>query len=325
MARRDASELHGPEHVRAYRETDGEDGHDWRNGARRCCSPRPAAVPASRAQRPDLRPQRRRLPGRRLQGRLGQPPGWYATSQENPEVEVQVLGDRFRARARNATPDESRAVARDGAHWPAYDDYRADGARDPGRGRHRAHLSTAFDHVTRDAADQPIGISAWTVVPPDGGLVTVSSPSSAATRSARPDSPVPPRLSAPPTPSSATSTVRHPPEAADPDARNASARVLGDVGQRLGHDEVDARLERRRQPLRRRLEHRDRKRHPARKALERRPSPRWVRIAGWMPAARSRSSSMPRRSGRSRRRGARRPAPGPRAGCRARSAAAARG
>jgi hypothetical protein len=32
MARQDASHLHGPEHVRAYRETDGELGHDWRNG-----------------------------------------------------------------------------------------------------------------------------------------------------------------------------------------------------------------------------------------------------------------------------------------------------
>jgi hypothetical protein len=33
MARQDASHLHGPEHVRSYRETDGEVGHDWRKGS----------------------------------------------------------------------------------------------------------------------------------------------------------------------------------------------------------------------------------------------------------------------------------------------------
>ena len=32
MARQDASHLFGAEHVRAYRETDGELGHDWQRG-----------------------------------------------------------------------------------------------------------------------------------------------------------------------------------------------------------------------------------------------------------------------------------------------------
>ena len=32
-ARQDASDLHGPEHVRAYLETDGQHGHDWRKGS----------------------------------------------------------------------------------------------------------------------------------------------------------------------------------------------------------------------------------------------------------------------------------------------------
>ena len=30
----DATQLHGPEHVEAYLETDGEVGHDWRRGRR---------------------------------------------------------------------------------------------------------------------------------------------------------------------------------------------------------------------------------------------------------------------------------------------------
>ena len=37
MARRDASALFGDEHVRHYRETDGEYGHDWARQLDRCC------------------------------------------------------------------------------------------------------------------------------------------------------------------------------------------------------------------------------------------------------------------------------------------------
>ena len=32
MSSIDATQLHGPEHVEVYLETDGEVGHDWRNG-----------------------------------------------------------------------------------------------------------------------------------------------------------------------------------------------------------------------------------------------------------------------------------------------------
>jgi deazaflavin-dependent oxidoreductase (nitroreductase family) len=57
-------------------------------------------------------------------GGSDKPPAWYVNLQRNPEVEVQVLGDRFRARARTATPDERPAMWREmTSHWPAYDDY----------------------------------------------------------------------------------------------------------------------------------------------------------------------------------------------------------
>src|SRR5215213_6376742 len=54
------------------------------------------------------------------------------------------------------------------------------------------------------------GISAWSRVPRPGGLSSDSVPSSAATRSASPRRPDPRATSAPPTPSSATSTVTWP-------------------------------------------------------------------------------------------------------------------
>ena len=50
---------------------------------------------------------------------------------EQPEVEVQVLGDRFRGRARNATPEEKPAMWQEMVrHWPPYDDYQRRTARE---------------------------------------------------------------------------------------------------------------------------------------------------------------------------------------------------
>ncbi len=37
-------------------------------------------------------------------------PKWYLNLLANPEVEVQIRGERFRARARTATPDEKPAL-----------------------------------------------------------------------------------------------------------------------------------------------------------------------------------------------------------------------
>ena len=42
----------------------------------------------------------------------------------DPEVEVQVKGDRFKARAREATPEEKPELWKTmTAEWPAYDSY----------------------------------------------------------------------------------------------------------------------------------------------------------------------------------------------------------
>jgi deazaflavin-dependent oxidoreductase (nitroreductase family) len=125
MARRDASALHGPEHVRRYRETDGEHGHDWRNGSStlllttigsRSGEPRTNALIYGRAGEDYLVVA--------SNGGSRKPPSWYVNLQREPEVEIQVLADRFRARARTATPEERPALWREmTSHWPAYDDY----------------------------------------------------------------------------------------------------------------------------------------------------------------------------------------------------------
>ena len=125
MARRDASELHGPKHVSSYVETDGEYGHDWRNGSS-------ILLLSTTGRRSGERHTTPLIYGRdgddyvvvASKGGSDQHPGWYVNLREQPEVEVQVLGDRFPARARTATADERSELWREmTSHWPDYDAY----------------------------------------------------------------------------------------------------------------------------------------------------------------------------------------------------------
>ena len=125
MARQDASHLYGDEHVRAYRETDGELGHDWKRGSsillldtigRRSGEPRTTPLIYGRSGDHYLIVA--------SNGGSPEPPGWYSNLAERPEVEVQVLGDRFKARARDATPEEKPEMWQEMVrHWPPYDAY----------------------------------------------------------------------------------------------------------------------------------------------------------------------------------------------------------
>ena len=125
MARQDASHLYGDEHVRAYRETNGELGHDWKRGSpvllltttgSRSGEPRTTALIYGRSGDDYLLVASR--------GGAPEPPAWYRNLTERPEVDVQVLADRFKARARTATPEEKPAMWREMVgHWPDYDVY----------------------------------------------------------------------------------------------------------------------------------------------------------------------------------------------------------
>jgi len=51
-------------------------------------------------------------------------PGWYHNLEADPEVEVQVMGDRFKARAHTANGDERPAMwAEMTSQWPDYERY----------------------------------------------------------------------------------------------------------------------------------------------------------------------------------------------------------
>jgi deazaflavin-dependent oxidoreductase (nitroreductase family) len=56
---------------------------------------------------------------------------WYLNLVANPQVDVQVGAERFRARARTATPDEKPVLWKTMAEiWPEYDRYQARTTRD---------------------------------------------------------------------------------------------------------------------------------------------------------------------------------------------------
>ena len=58
-------------------------------------------------------------------------PGWYQNLAAHPEIQVQVMADRFKARARTATSAERPALWKTmAAIWPAYDEYQARTARE---------------------------------------------------------------------------------------------------------------------------------------------------------------------------------------------------
>ena len=125
MARQDASHLYGDEHVRSYRETGGELGHDWKEGSS-------VLLLTTKGRKSGERRTTPLIYGRSgddyvvvaSKGGSDEPPGWYANLQEDPEVEVQVLDDVVPARARTAAADEKPELWQEMVgHWPYYDAY----------------------------------------------------------------------------------------------------------------------------------------------------------------------------------------------------------
>ena len=116
--------LFGQEHVERYRATDGAEGHEWQGTQTLLLtttgrkSGEPRTTPLIYAPEGDL------FVIVASKGGSDEPPAWYLNLSENPEVEVQVKADRFKARARTASAEEKPALWRKmAAEWPAYDEY----------------------------------------------------------------------------------------------------------------------------------------------------------------------------------------------------------
>ena len=124
--------LYGREHVRRYVETDGKEGHDWVRGA----SVLLLTTIGRRSGRPYTTPLIYQQHGESYlvvasNGGSDSPPDWYVNLTANPQVEMQVWGERFRARARTAGPDEKPALWQTmAAVWPDYDAYQGRTSRE---------------------------------------------------------------------------------------------------------------------------------------------------------------------------------------------------
>lgn len=116
--------LFGKEHVRRYVETNGEEGHIW-NGAT-------ALILTTTGRRSGQERSTPLIYGRHgddylvvaSRGGADHHPAWYLNLEASPDVQVQVKGDRFAARARTATPGEMPELWRTMlSQWPDYDRY----------------------------------------------------------------------------------------------------------------------------------------------------------------------------------------------------------
>jgi len=119
------SVLYGDEHVRRYQETDGEEGHDWREGSTVLL----LTTTGRKSGQKHTTPLIYQLDGDDpviVASKGGAPdhPGWYLNLTKDPEVEVQIKGEKFRARARAAEGEERERLWRlMNEIWPHYEEY----------------------------------------------------------------------------------------------------------------------------------------------------------------------------------------------------------
>ena len=121
----EAERLFGEAHVQRYRETDGEVGHIWKRGSKTLL----LTTTGRRTGKPTTTPLIYEEADRVFvvvasKGGAPSHPGWYRNLAKNPDVQVQIKGDVFSARARTATGAEREQLWELAARqWPDYDAY----------------------------------------------------------------------------------------------------------------------------------------------------------------------------------------------------------
>ena len=116
--------LFGKKHVDRYRETDGDEGHEWQGTTTLLLT-----TTGRRSGEPRTTPLIYQQAGDRVvivasKGGAEDHPAWFLNLSEAPEVDVQILADRFRARARVAEGDEREELWPIMTQaWPDYDAY----------------------------------------------------------------------------------------------------------------------------------------------------------------------------------------------------------
>jgi proline iminopeptidase len=117
----------GDEHVRVYRETDGETGHEWREGST-------ILLLTTKGRKTGLDrtvPLIYDLDGANpviVASKGGAPdhPGWFKNLVKTPGAEVQILESHVPVRAREAEGEErERLWEQMNRMWPHYEEYQA--------------------------------------------------------------------------------------------------------------------------------------------------------------------------------------------------------
>lgn len=120
------------EHIRRYVNTDGEDGHIWKKGST-------TLLLTTKGRKSGKWRRTALIYGKdgdatiivASRGGNSNHPAWYLNLDTNPEVQVQIKGDVFKAKARTVTTEEKpRLWEIMTGIWSDYDDYQKKTDRD---------------------------------------------------------------------------------------------------------------------------------------------------------------------------------------------------
>lgn len=123
--------LYGQEHIDRYLATDGKEGHDW-NGTQ-------ALILTTTGRKSGKQRMTPLIYGRHgdaylvvaSKGGTPENPDWYINLDANPDVDIQVWGDKMHGRARTATAAEKAEMwPIMTKEWPDYDEYQTKTDRD---------------------------------------------------------------------------------------------------------------------------------------------------------------------------------------------------
>jgi deazaflavin-dependent oxidoreductase (nitroreductase family) len=119
--------LYGAEHVARYQATDGEEGYIWKRGTTILLLTTVGRKSGETRTTPLIY---REVDGSYVivasKGGAPEHPGWYLNLKDKPVVDLQIKGDRFKARARDADATEHAELwPKMSEVWPDYDEYQA--------------------------------------------------------------------------------------------------------------------------------------------------------------------------------------------------------
>jgi deazaflavin-dependent oxidoreductase (nitroreductase family) len=120
----DNDQLFGDEHVRVYRETDGERGYHWRGTTILLLTTKGRKSGEDRTFPLIFRSDGDRFVVVASKGGAPDHPSWYKNLEAHPDAQVQVKGEVVPVRASTANGDErARLWQLMTEDWPDYDEY----------------------------------------------------------------------------------------------------------------------------------------------------------------------------------------------------------